>query len=150
MCLGGDGGVGNMDLKLCHGSFQQDVIIRIFSIYHIESAVIEEGICHLVLVEFHFLRGADRTVAASVMTDGNHSVFSSLQIDSYILVAILFCGKIQGLHLFFSIKNGDGEPGTVIFQRLSLYFLIFFSASCSRRIVFCHGRMDDYIGVCVM
>lgn len=29
VCLGGDGGVGDMDLKLCHGSVQQDVIIRI-------------------------------------------------------------------------------------------------------------------------
>ena len=45
--LGGDGGVGDMDLKLGYGSFQQDVIIRIFSIYHIESAVIEEGIGHV-------------------------------------------------------------------------------------------------------
>lgn len=134
--LGGDGGVGNMDLKLCHGSIQQDVIIRILSIYHIESAVIEEGIGHLVLVEFHFLRRTDRTVSASVMADGNHSVFSRIQINPDIIVAILFCGKIQGLHLFLSIKNGDGKPGTVIFQRLSLYFLIFFSASCSRRIVF--------------
>lgn len=101
--LGGDGGIGNMDLKLCHGSIQQDVIIRILSIYHIESAVIEEGIGHLVLVEFHFLRGTDRTVSASVMTDGNHSVFSCIQINPDIIVAI-FCFQIQGLHLFFSIK----------------------------------------------
>ena len=83
------------------------------------------------------------------MADGNHSVFSRIQINPDIIVAI-FCFQIQGLHLFLSIKNGDGKPGTVIFQRLSLYFLIFFSASCSRRIVFCHGRMDDYVGVCVM
>lgn len=112
--LGGDGGVGDMDLKLCHGSIQQDVIIRIFSIYHVESAVIEEGIGHLVLVEFHFLRGTDCAVSASVMADGNHSVFSRIQIKPDIIVAI-FCFQIQSLHLFLSIKNGDGESGAVIF-----------------------------------